>query len=169
MKFIFLDVDGVLNTIDTVMQNMIESDRKVDKKTTLNLNSLENLYNIVMETDAFIVITSEWRRSSRLMKELLEGLALFNLTNRVIGKTERIVVRKESKGAITTHVDRGLEIEDYLNKHDCDSFVILDDIKWDLEKFEDNLILTDPRYGITNKDVEEAIRILNVKDNALGL
>ena len=61
------------------------------------------------------------------------------------------------------------EIDDYLNKHDCESFVILDDISWDLEKFGENLILTDPMYGITSKDADEAIRLLNKKENILNL
>ena len=80
MKIIFLDVDGVLNTFGYVLDKIENPNRDVENGSTLNLNALENLYNIVMETDAFIVITSEWRRVPNLMKELMKiGIILLKV------------------------------------------------------------------------------------------
>lgn len=55
---------------------------------------------------------------------------------------------------------RGWEILGWLNKHEVESFVILDD--WnDMGPVSDHLVWTKPAHGITEEQVDEAIRILN--------
>lgn len=61
MKIIFLDIDGVLNTIETFIN------RKKEYKETGILNveidefRVQYLKQIIKETDAKIVLSSSWR------------------------------------------------------------------------------------------------------------
>ena len=55
---------------------------------------------------------------------------------------------------------RGWEIMDWLERHEAiESFVILDD--WnDMEPVRNHLVLINPSLGLTEEDVQEAIKIL---------
>lgn len=62
MKVIFLDIDGVLNVI---------SKTRDEYGSEFHLDFVENLKNIIGSTDAKIVISSTWRKSSlTIMKEM---------------------------------------------------------------------------------------------------
>ena len=154
-KIIFLDVNGVLDSFENTEKMRAESsDHYFDEKC------LQNLAVLVSATDAYLVITSEWRHNKELRNRLLEKLAMYNLDTRVVGDTPQV----EGVRTFSSYIDRGLEIQDYLYQNPCDSFVILDDIIWNLNRFKDNLVLTHPRYGLTEEDVEKAINILNRKN-----
>ena len=59
---------------------------------------------------------------------------------------------------------RGQEIQQWLDKHKCDKYVILDD---DLDFFDSQLpyfVHTDWEVGLTENDVNKAINILNYHD-----
>lgn len=148
-KIIFLDVDGVINTINQDFNNGIPFD----------INALNNLKFLVDQTDSYIVITSEYRHNIKQLRQVYDALDSVGLGQRLIGKTKRI----ETKNGNATYADRGLEIENYLSSNDCDNFVIIDDIKWDLERFEDKLIWTHCDKGLTEDDVYLAVNILNNK------
>ena len=61
MKVIFLDIDGVLNSVNT-FKKRYEEHQKINKWTLeIDLKMLENLKEIVEKTDAKIVLSSSWR------------------------------------------------------------------------------------------------------------
>ena len=58
---------------------------------------------------------------------------------------------------------RGKLIKEFLKTASAQNYVILDDIDFDYftEGLGDNLVQTNSRYGLTEKDVKKAIEILN--------
>ena len=151
MKVIFCDVDGVLNNEKT-------QGHSPSGYTGVSNDLIRNLRKIVDATDAKIVLSSDWR----LVRDDPEH-----------GKDYRYLTRKlyiVGSLTITDHtVDiswskRGTEIRQYLSDHpDVTHFAVLDDLP-----FRDflnnellcNLVLTNPRKGLTDEDVERAVKIL---------
>ena len=78
LRVIFLDVDGVLNTANQILAQSI------------NHMCLKHFCELVIRTDAYIVISSNWRKYKTFMDILLSALRLFNCECRVIGKTIQI-------------------------------------------------------------------------------
>lgn len=139
-KIIFLDFDGVVNAFSEP-----ESLRYLSKKCVGNLNVLLHL------TGAGIVVSSTWRigRTMADLRQILVNAGL-NFPRKVIGMTPRGPGR------------RGTEIGLWLKDHpEVESFVILDDDS-DMEPFMDRLVRSDSDTGLTDLDVEKALKILNV-------
>ena len=95
MKIIFLDVDGVLNSIN----NLIEVYNKTHKSHSgynypFDEKCLNNLKFIVDKTDAYIVISSTWRRNIKGKMVLLSKLKEYGLDKRVIGFTPILGIRE---------------------------------------------------------------------------
>ena len=149
MNIVFLDVDGVINS----RNKLIEVYKKTGKPHSLynypfDELCLNYLKEIIEETNSFIVVTSTWRKDEEGKKILLEELDKYGLLNRVIGYTEIL------------NTTRGLEIKSYLEKNkNIINFIILDDdtTKSDLDEF---LIKINGQTGITSKEKDEAIKRL---------
>ena len=156
MNIVFLDVNGVIDSFKHNDEMRRYNNDNNYENHYFDWNCLENLSFLVNATDANIVISSEWKEYKSNMIRLLAALKVYDLDKRVIGKTKRIIENKNG----FTHVNRGLEIKDYLDNHEHDNFVILDDISWDLDMFSDHLILTHPSFGLTKEDAFKAINIL---------
>jgi hypothetical protein len=59
---------------------------------------------------------------------------------------------------------RQKEIYAWLLLHpEVDNFVILDDVGEELAFYKDHLVLTDPRVGLSNERMEQAIKMLGEK------
>lgn len=147
MKFIFLDVDGVLNcatTEERVRDLLFVEDRKV-----------QLLKELVDETGATIILSSTWRfgfENPNLYPELLElenKLAQFGLF--IKGSTP-----------VDARGHRGKEIDEWLKAHadEVESFVILDD-DGDTEPWVSHLVKTSWAKGLQPNHIREAKRILN--------
>ena len=142
-RLIFLDFDGVIVTTRT-------------KYMHFDRECVDLLKEIVDATDAFIVISSSWKigNSFRTLKAMFEPFGLFQ---RVIDTTPNI---KDDWG-------RGKEIDQWItemtnqwNRLELESFIILDDDS-DMEPHMDRLVQTKWDVGLTKKDVEKAIEMLN--------
>jgi hypothetical protein len=156
MKIIFLDVDGVLNSID--------SEDCFHCFIGLDYSGIKLLKEIVDATGAEIVLVSTWKyswekdnksRPDSLGSYLDERFAEEGLT--IIDKTDYAGIH-----------DRGHGIIDWLSEHHADSWIVLDD-----EIFEDyeecgimpHLVKTNfYDGGLKEKHVELAINLLN-KEN----
>lgn len=149
-NIIFLDVDGVLNSIS----NLIKVYEKTHKQHSgynypFDEKCLENLRLLVEETNSKIVITSTWRRKEKSIKKLLEVLSNYNLDKEVIGYTP--ILNKA----------RGEEIKKYLSTLSYQpNFIILDDDS-DMGELLPYLINTNGYYGLTSEDAQNGIKILN--------
>lgn len=161
-KYIFLDIDGVLNSEHTWDQQ---------SASIICDQYLENLRKIVEETDAKLVLSSSWRvyfgenindpRNS-LAINLIKSLAKHNL--KLYSSTPFV------KGQFSN--ERGLEIKTYIDQHKITDYVVIDDEEFsdfkthlDMPKFiqtnfgdETTTIETE---GLNKKIAEEVIKILN--------
>jgi hypothetical protein len=131
--YLFLDIDGVLNSVQSSVKAQAEEQRidalcKAEKRspTAEEMNSVllcplavSNLNDLCRKLPQLkIVISSTWRlgRTTEQLRETLASVG-FAYPKQIIGKTARL-------GGI-----RGEEIKDWLQQHDpeCKNFVILDD------------------------------------------
>lgn len=148
MNIIFLDVDGVLNSIEHLIEVYNQTGKPhhginypFDEKCMLNLKRL------VEETHSALVITSTWRKYQDEKERLLEELRKYDLEKYVIGYTKDLG-------------NRVLEIKEYLNSIGTDVyFVILDDAVY-MEDLVEYLIATNAYFGLRDIDVEQAKLLL---------
>jgi hypothetical protein len=142
MKVVFLDVDGVCNTPKEWGKFFS------DPAAAFNRGCVTRL-NVLAEAGAKFVISSTWRLSHS-PEEIAEFLVVngFEYPDAVIGATPVL------------HVERGREIQLYLDGHpEVEVFVILDDDA-DMVHLDDMLVRTDAVDGLTDADVEKALEIL---------
>lgn len=165
-NIVFLDIDGVLNTlmIDT---KPFESSGQISRdgfyyelcfpedKRVSNRQAVMWLNKLCKETNAKIVISSTWRmgiNGFKLTKEALRNTGLLEEIE-IIGQTE-----------ILNQYDfniRGREIENYLDNHpEINRYVILDDDNDMLPNQINHLVQTDTDYGFGYKDYLKAKQIL---------
>ena len=162
-KYIFLDIDGVLNSEHT-LDNTNPASIICDQYS-------ENLRNIVEKTDAKLVLSSSWRVYFKSTiddpehsygVQLVQALAKYNL--KLHNKTPFV------KGPFSN--ERGLEIKSYIEKNNITNYVVIDDEEFsdfkthlDMSKFvqttfgdENTTIETE---GLNKKVAEKVIEILN--------
>lgn len=161
-KYIFLDIDGVLNSEHTWDEKM---------SNCISHKYLENLQKIVEKTDAKIILSSSWRvYFGEYTKEprnifainLVQALAKHNL--KLHDMTPFI------KGKFSN--ERGLEIKTYIDQHKITDYVIIDDEEFsDFKKHIDMSRFIQTKFGdettnietegLNTKVAEKAIKILN--------
>ena len=133
---IFLDIDGVLNQLQSWY---------IDEKC------VEFLGILCSKLNATVVLTSSWRpgfcrdfnKCSPQIQELLSLCQEHNI--QVEGRTRNLD-------------DRSDEVKDYCNRHDIADYVILDD---DPSLFSDteHLYLVNHKTGLIRKDVRRILRM----------
>lgn len=141
---LFLDFDGVLNSDAYFAKNP-------DARGNGNLDpkAVARLCKFVTEADCHVVVSSSWRegRSLRELQEILVERG-FIYPTRIIGKTAKI------RGA-----PRGQEIRRFMKNFPACPFVVFDDDD-DMDPVTHYLIQTDPRVGLSVKDVRRAHLLL---------
>ena len=121
-KYIFLDIDGVLN-----------SEHTWDDKISDNLSNqyLENLRKIVEKTDAKIILSSSWRMYfSENINNPRHIMGIYLVTILAKHNLELHDMTPFVKGQFSN--ERGLEIKTYIDKHNIKDYVVIDD-----EEFSD--------------------------------
>lgn len=161
-KYIFLDIDGVLNSEHTFSNKISES---------ISDQYIKNLQKIVKKTDAKIILSSSWRiYFSENVNDprhimgiyLVTILAKYNLN---LHDTTPFV-----KGQFSN--ERGLEIKTYIDQHKITDYIVIDDEEFsDFKKHLDmsrfiqtnfgNETTTVKNEGLNKKIAEKAIEILN--------
>ncbi len=175
MKVLFLDIDGVLNSenwfayrIYCVKNNMVNilmnfvdtDDRNIKHKLTmLDDRAIANLNRIIEETGCKVVLSSSWRSPSESENIFTQDLLkLKGFKYEFYDVTPRLWFSDFS-------TRRGEEINVWLDKesekHEIESFVILDDDSDMLPEQMNNFIHVDGQVGLTDRDVLTAIEILN--------
>jgi len=194
LKVVFLDVDGVLKPY--YAKGRFEVDREeLQKKLTKQLgidymiydrydiasafadwnkDAVERIRNILAETNAKIVVSSDWR-SKKLPYRMRDFLRIWDLHeywyadneyfNKESMKDAIEYVKKKDEGRNIEPNERAVEILDFVFKHkEITNFVAIDDI--DLSKYlEDHFVGT--VNVINTEQMKRAIEILN--DDSLTL
>nr|DAQ75807.1 MAG TPA: acid phosphatase [Caudoviricetes sp.] len=160
-KFIFLDIDGVMNS------NLFYSERTQDKRynellkfhpqrlawslCNIDPRAVARLNRITKATNALIIVSSSWRFDDNLQ----EVFTLSGIEQRISDRTPW------SKDRF-----RGSEIQEWLDKQtEPYRYVILDDDNDMLDSQLPYFIQTDwLKWGLSDEDVEQAIHILNADD-----
>lgn len=147
MNIIFLDIDGVLNSIEYVTETYNVLKRTLKREEMFDPICMKNLKQIVDETNAKIVITSSWK------------IGDMELLYKVFGKYGINIFDK------TNHYGdrRGKEIRDWMAVHkEAEKFIIIDDDYFkDYPGLDEHIVQTSIHYGrgLNEKHVEQAIKL----------
>ena len=170
MKYLFLDIDGVLNSenwygwrqycynnkwMDKIQDPSITDEFVQYKLHEIDERAVANLNRIIDKTGCKVVLSSSWRSSSDFENTLTNYvLTLKGFKYTFYGVTPRLFSQ-----------DRGVEIKRWLEeeskKNEIESYLILDDDCDMLPDQMDNFILVNRQYGLSDIDVFKAIEILN--------
>ena len=164
-KIIFLDIDGVLNSLEYFDQlKNADQSKKIEKYQELDVEKVRLLAEITANTGAEIVLSSTWRdigrkegkRDHPMYQYLVDTLAEFGL--KIIDHTPYL------------DYDRPREIKEWLNRQEDKDihFVSLDDDfspeAYKKDGIGDHLVRTSlygVNGGLQKVHVEKAIDILN--------
>ena len=138
MRVIFLDIDGVLATEESSEQPNHELYAYPFDKDCVNIFN-----DILLETGAEIVLSSDWR----LMYQDIKTLDLLFKHNGIIRSPVDVT------GDLSS---RAKEIESYVKVNRVSSFVILDDA--DLKIFPDRFVRCNMNEGIKQHGIEKKIK-----------
>ena len=143
---VFVDVMGPLITRCNMRVGVSK-----EKSPFLNPMACDNLQRLIDRTGAHVVFSSILCGHTLGMTEVFNFFFNSNYNIPFIGMT------KPNKDGW-----REFEILDWLDAHyvahDC--FVVLDDDVVDNNSIDDHLVAINPNYGIKDKDVEKAIKII---------
>ena len=152
-KFIFLDIDGVLNSANYINRCNNEHENKgnwVDPRAVAYLNE------IIRKTSAKVVISSTWRIYDTLdiLRSKLEAAGFIG---EIVDKTPVL-----EKTLDDVWPCRGDEIFDWIDNQidPPESVVVLDD-DGDMAMMSKYLVKTSFTNGLQEEHVEQAVNILN--------
>ena len=169
-KFLFLDIDGVLNT-GQYSKYMIENKlNDFDENGSIfDPNAVDNLRYIIDCTNADVIISSTWRydgldKMQKLWKDR-------NIPGKIVGITPHLIFASfeevDSKEIWQKRPigSRGMEIDEWLRlntnqKLEPLTYAILDDEDDFLLHQAEHVVLTDPMKGITREVADKVINIL---------
>ena len=169
MKYLFLDIDGVLNH-EKWYRDKVQAYKGTYQywwESCFDPECVQRLNQILDQTGARLVVSSSWRSDPQL-KTYFDWFGIttdFDVTPRVITKDN-------------DWVDRGVEIEEFLKEHLCEQYVILDDDKdFTADQLKNHFVhcccdfvqafqeCHPGETGLTELKMKEAINILNKTNN----
>ena len=171
-RYLFLDIDGVLNTIRFSNYLIDHDEDEVDEDGALfDPEAVNNLACIIEKVpDLKIIISSTWRLKgwewmNRLwVKRQLPG-AIYSFTPvlEVVCFVDKIN-RKDST-SVYPYGTRALEVNEWLRLYAGQNslsykYVILDDFNDFLVLQQEHVIITDPNLGITKENVVKTLELL---------
>ena len=152
-KYIFLDIDGVLNSEDWHRYYWENDLQYTSYDMDIDYRAVRLLYGLVKRTGAEIVISSSWR------------LDMDNTRQRLYNAGLRCPIELSIAGYEYSdndrHPTRGELIENFLFTHPCGAYVIFDD-EDDMTNGQKSghFVRTKYKTGLTKKDISVAERIL---------
>lgn len=154
MKAIFLDVDGVLNNENHILQlvDMLGNEQymqllKEIQELPFNYQSCMLLHGLINKTGAEIILSSTWRLSTKHIEALEKYTGL-----QIKDKTP------------VMHTIRGKEIKMYLDEHpEITHYVIIDDDNDMLEEQKSHFVKVDAKEGLTMRQIIECENKLKYK------
>ncbi|MCR4715569.1 MAG: hypothetical protein K5656_00140 [Lachnospiraceae bacterium] len=145
--YIFLDVDGVLNTKEDWVRKVYSLNPRCVAVFCKLLNSIHN---------PKVVLSSTWRN----------GIARDGTTAVHVEDLIKVLtpagVRALDKTGISPDGSRTKEIEHYLRRHPKDDYIILDDDPslFDLKGKTPHLYITSANTGLTDTDVGKILKMI---------
>lgn len=158
-KIIFLDIDGVLATHLQFMMNRTKFRKKYPEADKLRIpypfdaDCVKIFNEIIEETDADIVLTSDWKHHWDL--DEIDKIFKYNqVVKSPFTFTENDI---RSFGNIT--LNRAWEIDLYIKANNVDNFVVIDDLWVDkyMKFSEDRIVRTKDSEGLKQSGIKEKI------------
>ena len=161
MKVLFLDIDGVLNSLDNVYSRIYLWKHSNKNKSRDEYGDIFDercvrwLQYIIEKTDCKIVVSSTWRKGG--LKYIHNLWKFRNLPGEVIDITPS-VVDNNLISLYGEEADRGYEIQQWIEDNSPERYCIVDD---DNDMLSCQIFVkTDSAFGLTRKDAMKIIRIL---------
>lgn len=145
-KFIFLDIDGVLNSYRTVAHTggyphtFEEKDRAKFDWTAIGL-----IRKAVIKSGAEVILSSSWR---------------YFYKPEEAGDFFGIPIYRSTPWSLKGQRWRGSEIAEFLEENPCEKYCIIDDETDFLPEQEEFLVRTDEKNGLLYQDFEKILKIL---------
>lgn len=173
-KIIFLDFDGVINSVRSVVADQKCVNALNAKHAILAGHKIASgfdpvavklIWQIIQKTDAYIVVSSAWRKAISLndIREIFR--TEFDWPS---GDDERII------GVTGRHDNgfRGDEIQDWIDNHTVGisnfQYIIVDD-SYDFHDHQHRrLIQTNPYNGFSYEDYGKALQLFGADEDPLG-
>lgn len=141
-KYVFLDVDGVLNTLDwtrAFMAPPYDEDLLVE-------DLIKKFCDFVKEDGISVVLSSTWRLTPEHFRKIQSRLGKHGVE--IIGSTG------------ITNTGRGFEILEYAATHNIERYAVLDDMPH-MRPITKRFVKTDPTVGITDGNIKQCREILS--------
>ena len=179
MKIIFLDIDGVLNCLpDKPREKWPDFHTHDERAYGLNPELVKNLKYVLDKTDAKIVVSSSWRHFDDYIpwekngdwREKLANIVGRKKDELFIGDTPSLHTQKMVDDGEGEYTLRGREIKKWvddnmemLKSEPNLRMCVIDDETIDIVSIIDRkfVVKTNRREGLTRKDADKAISILN--------
>lgn len=154
-KYIFLDIDGVLNSDmwnhEFITKYKYSNTPGIEQE--IDPGAMKLINDLVNKTGAEIIMSSSWRHN-------LEG---------AVRKLKRCglvhdIVQKIDNGRIVVGEQRGKLIKDFLSSHDYSTYVIIDDACDILKCQKKYYVQTNPTIGFCEADYKKALNILGYEE-----
>lgn len=156
----FLDIDGVLATdyelFDIITKDFMNDNtwaKELNVPYPFNKDCVNAFNNILINTDAEIVLSSDWK-----IHWTLEQLNIIFKENGVI-KSPIDITSKKRISYTNYEKDRAYQIEKYIKDNNIEKYVIVDDMLIDIYFYtsKEKFVRTDSLDGINNIDVKNKI------------
>jgi hypothetical protein len=150
-KYLFLDIDGVLNSFDDYGVDGKEFIENIENLTfILSKRQMSLLNNIIDKYHPKIILSSYWRNRY--------SLSTLQKKFEAAGFKGKILAITPSFGG--EHEDRWQQIKHYIEDNDVSNHIILDDSPLDRKntKFP-NWVKTDSYHGLDHKHLREIDKI----------
>lgn len=179
-KIIFLDIDGVIQhpyatkrfTVDRKsLIDQLSKEYQVDYHQynefdvasvyyDWNQEAISVIHNIIAKTNAYIVISSNWR-NPLLPNKMKDLLKIHSLDKYYLGDTPQITNILNYQDKLTLYQSRVIEILTYLEEHpDITNYVVIDDLDLS-QSLENHFVKTNNL--ITREEGNTCIKILQRK------
>ena len=167
-KYLFLDFDGVLNTKLHCHSLQKNNEHSTDEFGAIfDPIAIQNLKQIIEQTDAKIVISSSWKEYGRDFIHELWGKR--NMPGKIYSITSSLFITNyidhntNESFSIPERYSKGLEINAWLNTYatNDDIYCIIDDENYFLPYQLEHLVQVDEESGLTCKHASLIIEKLN--------
>ena len=156
MKAIFLDIDGVISTLNSRAANYLQN--KGPDEMVYDGASLAFLGRLVERTGAIVVLSSSWRADIDSGSAFLDTI-VSNLFAQLASAGAPI----SDMTPMIAGADRSAEIGAWLDAHPCEAYAILDDhARFEMrpEVAEGHLVLIEDSNGIRTRHFMQALDML---------
>lgn len=157
MRFVFLDIDGVLAPFRQTFQYKYILQDLIPPNGCLMFDSgcVAELNELCLAARASIVVSSSWRHYIPNLETMRTMLREQGVASPVSGMTPEATDNWED-------CSRGAEVKHFLEGLDVEAFAILDDADMGWRGLEDKWVKTNSSAGLTREDARKAMQIMGV-------